>query len=408
MQTGYILDSLITAGLGNRYDSRKTGGVLSGMNQEDWEELWHYADLHQIWGIVGEGLRHFPDIKIPENAAERFRQAEENLAYQYYYMLSFTTYVTDLLAAESIPCYVLKGIALNAMYPREEMRKLADADVYVPDRKDFERADRILRQRGFMYERGFADFHSGYTKQIGERSCLLELHWRPCEEISDRDAERAVTEIYGGLPYAPDTCRVSGVMVPVLPPAEFAFQLLLHMLQHFVHEGFGLRLLCDWSVFWKEKGSGVPAEKFLSYLHRTGLEGFAWTVTQICIDHMGLDKSYVEWLGGIDGRTYRESTDMLYTDIIYGGEFGKGEKSRMMIFQNGSSVLVSCVRAVHHAMKFRFPRACRWIPAWPFLWGMTIAVFLKNNRRLDRGETGEIIKSAKKREKLLKQMKIFG
>ena len=407
MQIDNVLDLLITAGLENQYDSEAAAGILQKMEDPDWEELWRLAELHQIWGIAGAGLDRFQTAEIPEEIRERFRKAGENLAFQYYYMLSFTTYVAELLREEKIGCYVLKGIALNVLYPREEMRKLADADIYVPDPEDFRRAEEILKSRGFVYEEGFADFHSGYRKNMGGRLCLLELHRRPCGTMPDRQAEKTVREVYDTLPYTPDMCSVSGVMVPVLPASEYAFQILLHMMNHFIREGFGLRLLCDWSMFWKKRGSEVDEKIFLDYLRRTGLEGFAWTVTEICISHMGLERTDAVWTERISAGTYKESADMLYRDIISGGEFGKGEKSRMMIFRGSSPVLVSCVRAVHGAMRSRFPKAGRCPFAWPLLWGLTVLIFIRNNRRLDRGKTKEIIESAKNREKLLKQMKMF-
>lgn len=44
-----------------------------------------------------------------------------------------------------------------------------------------------------------------------------------------------------------------------------AYYLLLHMLQHFVRAGFGVKLLCDWTVFWKRGLSQDTKEVFYSF-----------------------------------------------------------------------------------------------------------------------------------------------
>ncbi len=57
---------------------------------------------------------------------------------------------------------------------------------------------------------------------------------------------------------------------------------MLHMLQHFLRAGFGLKLLCDWVVFWeKGYGSGVE-EHFCSMAEECRVMGFARLVTAVC------------------------------------------------------------------------------------------------------------------------------
>ena len=60
------------------------------------------------------------------------------------------------------------------------------------------------------------------------------------------------------------------------------------MLQHFLRAGFGLKLLCDWVVFWeKGYGSGVE-EHFCSMAEECRVMGFARLVTAVCVKYLGL------------------------------------------------------------------------------------------------------------------------
>ena len=129
----------------------------------------------QIWGVVSAGLDKFGVKDIPREIREKFQNAKIQLSLQYYTLLSFTTYVLSLLKNAGISAYVLKGISLNSLYPSEEMRKLADADIYIPDRKAFGRAECILREKGFESEKGLAEFTAGGRKKWGTRYAFLNF-----------------------------------------------------------------------------------------------------------------------------------------------------------------------------------------------------------------------------------------
>ena len=94
MRTDYVLDTLIAAGLDNaRGKEEETEKMLRGLTGEDWEELWKMSSLHQIWGIVWAGLKKFPRVELPEAVREKFAGAAKQVAFQYYSVLSFSTFV---------------------------------------------------------------------------------------------------------------------------------------------------------------------------------------------------------------------------------------------------------------------------------------------------------------------------
>ncbi len=408
MRTDYVLDTLIAAGLDNaRGKEEETEKMLRGLTGEDWEELWKMSSLHQIWGIVWAGLKKFPRVELPEAVREKFAGAAKQVAFQYYSVLSFSTFVLSVLKEAHIPCYLLKGIALNELYPSADMRKLADVDIYIPDAEAFRRAEVLLRARGFAPEEGGASFHTGYRKDMGGKSYLLELHWRPCDFLPDSAADQVVMDIFSKLPCEPEIRRIAGADIPILPPAENAFQMVLHMMQHLVREGFGFRVLCDWCVFWRENCARVDGGRFLSYLERSGLTGLAWAATEICVTRLGLSGEDVPWMRSIEDARYGDSAKLLYGDIIAGGEFGRGERARVVALRKSSFGLASYAETVHRMMQSRFPKWKKVVVAWPVLWAATLLIFFRNNRKMGRGSTADVIKSAKEREILLEQMKVF-
>ena len=122
-----------------------------------------------------------------------------------------------------------------------------------------------------------------------------------------------------------------GVEFPVLQPAYHAFYLLLHMLQHFLRAGFGLKLLCDWVVFWeKGYGSGVE-EHFCSMAEECRVMGFARLVTAVCVKYLGLSGEKVPLLRcRFDWEAEAANLEAFLTEILEAEEFGKSSADRMV------------------------------------------------------------------------------
>ena len=129
-----------------------------------------------------------------------------------------------------------------------------------------------------------------------------------------------------------------GVEFPVLQPAYDAFYLLLHMLQHFLRAGFGLKLLCDWVVFWeKGYGSGVE-EHFCSMAEECRVMGFARLVTAVCVKYLGLSGEKVPLLlCRFDWETEAANLEAFLTEILEAEEFGKSSADRMVALRGISS-----------------------------------------------------------------------
>lgn len=110
----------------------------------------------------------------------------------------------------------------------------------------------------------------------------------------------------------------------MLQPAYHAFYLLLHMLQHFLRAGFGLKLLCDWVVFWeKGYGSGVE-EHFCSMAEECRVMGFARLVTAVCVKYLRLSGEKVPLLlCRFDWEAEAANLEAFRQEILEAEEFGK-------------------------------------------------------------------------------------
>ncbi len=194
---------------------------------------------------------------------------------------------------------------------------------------------------------------------------------------------------------------VMGVTLPILAPAYHAYELLLHMLQHFLRSGFGLKLLCDWVVFWNRESDSKQREEYLALVRESGLKGFSDMVTLLCCEYLGLPKDRVEWMklvGKYDVKGFLE-------EILEAEEFGKSASDRMVALRGNG--LFDYIREFHHQMHLNFPKGGNCLLLWPVLWAITLIRFLRNNRKIRKTSAAAILRKAGQRGRLMKQMRLW-
>ena len=173
------------------------------------------------------------------------------------------------------------------------------------------------------------------------------------------------------------------------------------MLQHFLRAGFGLKLLCDWTVFWGRCVSQTQKEQYLCLVKESGLKGFSDTVTLACCAYLGLARERVEWMGLPKESCEREFME----EILEAEEFGKSAADRMVALREAG--LRGFAREFHHQMRLNFPRAGSVFFIWPALWTATLARFLLNNRRIRRVSGWSILKKARQRSRLMAGLRLW-
>ena len=160
------------------------------------------------------------------------------------------------------------------------------------------------------------------------------------------------------------------------------------MLQHFLRSGFGLKLLCDWVVFWEHGCTAEEEAKFLTMVRECGILNLTCVVTLFCVRYLGLSENKVQFLekageaGAMKEEAYLEE---FFTEIMEAEEFGEADSKRMVAM-----------------------RGTGWIDyIREFLWVRTFFGFVYRNRKLRGISSIAILKNAKKRSRLVTKMKLF-
>ena len=172
------------------------------------------------------------------------------------------------------------------------------------------------------------------------------------------------------------------------------------MTQHFMKAGFGLKLLCDWVVFWNGTVAEEEQEKFARLIEESGLGAFSDIVTQCCITYLGLQEEKL---------LFRKKEDVkckeFMEDVFEAEEFGKSSADRMVAMRGNG--IGDYIREFHRQMKITYPRASGNILLWPALWCMTFTGFIYRNYTRRNVSSLAVLKKAGSRSRMMKELGFF-
>lgn len=354
------------------------------------------AKKHAVFPLLYDPLttrEETPDWIVESVQSESIEQAQKS-----YRLLFLTRFLVEELKKRQIRSVVLKGAATAVFYPCPELRKAGDVDLLLLDEVSPKQLTEWMENLGLaLSQEQHANHHLAF---VGADGIEVELHRMFAEPTDLSEVNRSMEE-------ALESCREHvvedntwGVTIPVLDLPYHGYQLLLHMLQHFLYAGFGLKLLADWVVLWNRDWTQEEKATFRKLVESGNLVRFTEVLTAICITELGLPKEKFAWEICPTGEE-----KVFLREILTAEEFGASDSSRMVVMQGAG--LVGYVREFHHQMHLNYPKAGKLFLCWPVTWTMTLIRFLYNNRKLNRGSAQEIMREASRRSNLAKQLGLF-
>ncbi len=343
-------------------------------------------------------------IPLPPALQDEMRQTVVSYSLASYRMLGFTRKILSVLAEENVHYILLKGVSLLECYPKLEFRGYGDVDILIPEKNEFEQVKNRFLAEGFYIKEDYVDHQLELFFEENGKRHLLELHSKVIASQEDKQMNEAVQQLFGSLRGVPGSLPAAGLCYRVFPPTENTLYLLLHMLQHFLNSGFGIKLLCDWTVYIEAHHEKIDWKSYDRLTASLGLTGFSHAMAQLCIRYCGLPPEYIPLSDA--HKISAEAQEELIADIMKAGEFGKNDSSRMLIMTQGGN-LFHYLQQLHRQMKNRFPEIQRIVILWPILWLLTGICFLWNNHALRKTSTREVLATTRKRHHLIQEMDLF-
>ena len=359
--------------------------VIPSLNDKEWQQLLILADRHEVLPLIKNVWE--PD-RLSEEQWLVVQSKTARTVHKAIQLQVLNARLVAILENEGIKAVTLKGCTVARFYPVPEFRKTADIDLFVAAQEEAKRAVQILNANGFyISEEWHANHHVVLNSKKKE---VVELHTTWADDFKERRLNQSLKKLQKESSQHCQLIDFQDLKVYAYETAWQGFYLMIHMLQHFVGSGFGLRNLCDWVVLWENCDDMKERETFWSMVCESGTTEFTKAVTSICINYLGLSQEKSPVLG--ENNLEQEVMDALLKDVLDAGEFGYSEAERMVGMDGGS--WTAYVREFHHHMHINFPKAGRIICFWPALWIATLVRFLKNNKKLNLPSVSSIMKKA--------------
>lgn len=385
------------------FGEEKENESLFLKEDSDWERLLALAKEHAVLSFLYDVCKH--EETVPKWVLEKMQQAAYITAVSNYRLLFLTKHIYELLEENEIQTIVLKGISTASLYPVPEMRKSGDVDMLLCDGSQLEEACQILEREGYV--RNQIQEANHHMELKNKEGISIELHSCLTEAFESRRMNQYMEHLLWEFTQQRQENVSWGFSFCELQPAYHAFYLILHMLQHYLRAGFGLKLLCDWVVFWEKEARLSQKQKqiFQRLIRGSKTEGFVCLMSAVCMDKLGLCRDRVSFfMDAASIEIEKELVDLFTLEIFAAGEFGHRDTARMVAMTKTG--LQAYIREFHHQMQLNYPESGKIWLLWPFLWLLTFVRFVHNNKK--RQISGrEILQAAAKRSTITAKMNLF-
>lgn len=327
------------------------------------------------------------------------------MMFHYYQLEHFTQMTIKILEAGNVRCFLLKGISLAAFYPQAEYRKLGDVDIYVPGEKACLKAQKLLEAGGYKLHSEVNDHHLTYSYTFPKtgRTYIAELHFRIVGKYQYEPANQIVDTVFSAGALSDDFQIIHGVRYRVLPPTEYVFYMIHHMLKHYLYSGFGIRLLCDFTLFISECRTDIDFSKIHTWCRKSRIMHLYEIVLESCRLWLGLPPD-------IDPDIHYSKKDCeLFMEKILSDSDTGTDRTRMLVSSSSYKRIhiLTYFKEGHLQMHVRFPRLGRCPLLWPLLWGVTFICFLRNTYRLRRTTLRQTLKDFNANNRQTQIIRVF-
>ena len=368
----------------------------------DWADVLREGERHAVSALLYTGMKKIGSV--PENLLDAVCETAATSSQMSEYMLDQQHKIIDLLEKAHIPCAILKGTSVACLYPHPELRVPGDIDI-LTDENRVEEACTLLTSAGFAFTHD-AQKHCCFEKQ----GVSVEVH-RMVAVFPDTEKGKFAAQFMQQALHNTASVRLGGFSFPVLTGKYQLIALLAHMEQHLTSGGIGLRQLCDWAVTVNTLRSEID-DGMTALWAQCGLLNFAQIVTKICEEYLGLPA--FSWTADAD----EALADALMQDILEGGNFRSQDSQRPFggvltdAYNVDNSAKTSTLHSYFQYIRKRIGYDYPWAkgPFWLLVFGIfyparwTVRMLLGKRKKFS---VKQALSSARKREKLLRQLNLY-
>ncbi|HBJ76822.1 MAG TPA: hypothetical protein DDY68_03090 [Porphyromonadaceae bacterium] len=297
----------------------KSNTSPSPQSEIPWEELFEMAKKQGVLGICFAGVKKLKSKQLPPKElycswlATVATIQERNTLFN-----KKCVELQEIIQKKGFSSCILKGQSLSPYYGElSSLRQSGDIDLWInASQEEITGLAKKLNHNSKPYS-NWKHIELSMFKDID-----IELHWRP-SIAHNPFVNRKLREYY--REQAEEQCNhwveLSGGEKITSPTTEFnMIFLMLHLYDHFLYEGIGLRQIIDFYFVLITKEAQSNKEKIANNYKEFGIYRFSQSVMYVLREVLNLEESY--FLSPVD----EKNGNRLLTEIMQGGNFGHYSK----------------------------------------------------------------------------------
>ena len=300
------------------------------IDSQDLKQIYNLAQMHHVVPMI-YGVLHNEEFfkNADENFKMMFKQVAFKLVVSQIQRSNRFLELYKILKEKNIEAIVFKGIIFRNMYNNPDDRMSSDEDILVK-KEDYEKLKDILCGEGLEF-----------IEKEGNECAYLCRNTGLCIEVStslfsnESKAYGHLNRLFDDIFEKSITINIDGVDLKTLSHEQHLIYIVFHNMKHFLHGGFGIRQVADFSKYIETYGQFIDWEKFWSDLKILNYDTFALNLIDISLKYLGFDYTKAIYPKGvrdfniiINSKDYYINSDDLISDILSAGVFGGSTKER--------------------------------------------------------------------------------
>lgn len=269
----------------------------------DWNELFHYAAMHTVDGIIGYECTkyHLCDDRI---IASKMEKSMINTFGLHYRKAEQMKRLIVLLNENNIDHILMKGYVIKDIYPVPELRTYGDIDFVIRE-KDRLKTDKLMREHGYTVTANWEPVYS-YKKDTE----YYEIHTQLLDtDFTEEERHGIFADVWQHIK------KRKGNSFELVNEYHFIY-LIAHLAKHAEKNGAGIRMYLDIALFIMNYSHELDWSYIENQLKELELSEFFSTVCMVCQKLFGTE---------LPVRIEEHDSDIIdqFIDVIIeGGVFG--------------------------------------------------------------------------------------
>lgn len=324
MNKDYPLDAFLSLIRGGLWEQSVT---LARYPELDWRIILQLAKDQTVVGLLGAGLEHLSDVKVPVSVAKDCLGLVMGIEMRNRKMNGLLVSQARAFSVNHVTALVLKGQGVAQCYERPLWRQPGDID-WLTDGDGYERGKALLLQNADSPHMEYGDLKH-YGMRFGDIE--VELHGTTHTDLSrqiDYHLDEMQHQLFENLQFRHWDC--SGLQILLPDPNFDAIFIFTHFVHHFYHGGVGLRQICDWTRFLHVFSDKLDRDYLKDHLEIMDLMTEWKAFGSLSVSFLGLDPSKMPFYEP----GYETKAKRIVRYIVRTGAFGHKTGIRQPKYKN--------------------------------------------------------------------------